>query len=140
MERWKESPWLGFGYGAGNRYLLLHFQEQAGLGIGAAHDAVSRVLTDLGLVGAALLFFAFLHMSIATYAVWRHARHRTDLRELAVQVVGLFVYAVIFSVTSSGIAEVTAPVVIVALATTALRMCERHFTKNRMAVLLHLQK
>jgi O-Antigen ligase len=125
MERRKESPWLGLGYGAGSRYLLLHFREQAGLGIGAAHDAVSRVLTDLGSVGATVLCVAFIHSSFAIYAMWGRTRHHTELRGLAVQVVGLFVYCMIFSVISSGIAEVTAPVVIVALATTSLRIRQR---------------
>jgi O-antigen ligase len=118
MNGWKESPWLGFGYGAGNRYLLLHFQQQVGLRIGAAHDAVSRVLTDLGLIGAALLLIASLHIFVAMYKMWLAVRRRMELRELAGQVAGLLAYVLVFSVTSSGIAEVTAPVVIVALATT----------------------
>jgi O-antigen ligase len=125
MTGWKESPWLGFGYGAGHRYLLLHFQQQAGLGIGAAHDSVSRVLTDLGLVGAALLFIASVHIFVAIYAMWLAVRRRTELRELAGQVAGLLAYVLIFSITSSRIAEVTAPVVIVALATAALRIPRR---------------
>jgi O-antigen ligase len=131
---WKESPWLGFGYGAGNRYLLLHFQQQAGLGIGAAHDAVSRVLTDLGLIGAALLLIASVHIVVATYKMWFAVRCRTELRELAGQVAGLLAYVLIFSVTSSGIAEVTAPVVIVALATAALRIPRRHTAFARTTV------
>ena len=127
---WRESPILGLGYGAGNRYLLLHFQEQAGLAIGAAHDAVSRVLADLGLVGAALLLIATVHLCIATYGMWRHTKRNAAARELAVQFVGLLIYILIFSVISSGIAEVPAQVALVALATRAL-----HNQSRRVAVL-----
>ncbi len=121
IDKWKDSPWLGFGFGAGNRYLLLHFQEEAGLGIGAAHDALSRVLTDVGLFGATILVMASAHLFFAIVAMWRRVARFPELRELGMQVVCLFVYSLIFSVTSSGIAEVTAPVVITALAATALR-------------------
>lgn len=122
IDKWKDSPWLGFGFGAGNRYLLLHFQEEAGLGIGAAHDALSRVLADLGLFGAIFLFGASAHLLLAVFAMCRRIRRFTEFRELGAQIVCLLVYTLVFSVTSSGIAEVTAPVVITALAATTLRI------------------
>ena len=133
IAKWEISPWFGYGFGAGNRYLLLHFREEAGLDIGAAHDALSRVLTDLGLAGVTLLALASTHLLFATLAMWRRIRHFPGLRELGVQVLCLLAYSLIFSVTSSGIAEVTAPVAITALAATALCISGR-----RRVIRLHI--
>jgi O-Antigen ligase len=125
LNGWQQSPWLGFGYGAGSRYLLLHFQQQAGLEIGSAHDCLSRVLADLGITGALLLSFATIHVLIAACILWRRVRRRPELRELAVQTVAFVVYSVIFSITSSGVAELRAPLVMATLATSALRTRRR---------------
>jgi hypothetical protein len=60
IERWRESPIYGFGYGAGTRSALITFIEQTGLLIGAGHDVLSTVLVDLGLLGAFVLGVAFV--------------------------------------------------------------------------------
>jgi O-antigen ligase len=68
IERWQESPLIGYGFGAGARNLLIDFVAREGLNIGAGHDALSTVLVDLGGIGFALLLTSFV---VAWMAVWR---------------------------------------------------------------------
>jgi hypothetical protein len=57
---WANHPVLGGGYAAGSRVALMYFPEESGLGIGAAHDIASRSLSDLGVLGAAIVLGLYL--------------------------------------------------------------------------------
>ena len=71
---WRESPWLGYGYGAGSRQIMASFVRETGLGMGAAHDIFSRVLADLGVVGACVLFAAIADAWINLVLAWKAGR------------------------------------------------------------------
>jgi len=127
MTEWQSAPWLGHGYAAGSRQLLMAFVDQTGLGIGAAHDAASKVLTDLGLVGCMLLTFILVAAWREVVRLLRSVKHRKDVRPLAVHVWCLLTFFTLISVVSSGIADAGFPFLIisasVALANNRLRHC-----------------
>lgn len=56
---WSDSPIGGYGYAAGQRLWMLRFMDESGIELGVAHDALSRVLIDLGLLGLVPLAIAF---------------------------------------------------------------------------------
>ena len=64
IDRWRDSPWWGFGYAAGARYHLVDYVNETGLNFGAAHDALSKVLIDLGLIG-------FIFLGSCLISTWR---------------------------------------------------------------------
>ncbi len=77
LERWQESPLLGYGFAAGTRNVLFDFVQRGNLNIGAGHDALSTVLTDLGIVGFVFLLAAFLAAWMALFRLYRDsAGHR----------------------------------------------------------------
>lgn len=55
LDRWQDKPILGHGFAAGSREIMIDFMRDSGHAMGSAHDSISRVLADLGIVGAILL-------------------------------------------------------------------------------------
>lgn len=58
ISAWQDSPLVGYGFAAGQRSWMVRYMSETGIEMGGAHDALSCVLIDLGLVGAALLLIA----------------------------------------------------------------------------------
>jgi O-antigen ligase len=114
-EQWKQAPWLGYGYGAGSRFLLIRFVKETGLGIGSAHDALSRVFCDLGVVGTLVLTCALLAMGIEMFRLMKVTSSSPRAHALALQLIALASFAVLNCIVSSGIAEVPFPVLITAV-------------------------
>jgi hypothetical protein len=85
IERWKESPINGLGYGAGTRTVLVDFVNSTGLGIGSGHDVLSTVLVDLGVVGAAVLAVVFLTMWRRVLVLWLNTRRLSEDRITVIQ-------------------------------------------------------
>jgi hypothetical protein len=85
IERWKESPIIGLGYGAGTRNVLIDFVNSTGLGIGSGHDVLSTALVDLGVVGAAVLAVVFLTMWRRVLLLWLNTRRLPEDRIIVVQ-------------------------------------------------------
>jgi hypothetical protein len=106
LSRWSESPVWGFGFAAGSRMLLADFVELTGHAMGSAHDALSRALADLGVVGA-LLLFATLGSVLRFF--WRSGfavRKGLSMNMRAYALcAALLALEIIRSVASSGIAE-----------------------------------
>jgi O-antigen ligase len=121
VEQWKESPWLGFGYGAGSRYLLIEFVRNSGLGIGSAHDAMSRVLADLGLVGTAMMVSIFLTAWRDVVLLVRSTMADVRAHALALQLAALLTFFTFTSVVSSGIAEASFPFLITSVGVAVAR-------------------
>jgi hypothetical protein len=76
IERWQESPLLGYGFAAGTRDVLIDFVARRGLNIGAGHDALSTVLVDLGLAGLSLLLATFVAAWLALVQLYRASADR----------------------------------------------------------------
>jgi hypothetical protein len=115
LEQWKQSPLLGIGYGAGSRFLLMRFVAQSGLGIGAAHDALSKVLVELGLVGTVLI-------TVIVAVIWREmfqlihiVRGHSELRPVAARLFAMLAYFTLTSIVSAGISEVQSAFLVVAI-------------------------
>ena len=66
-----EQPVLGFGYAAGSRLAMISFAAHTGLGMGAAHDIVSRSLADLGYVGLSIVVMIYLSAGVLIFKVAR---------------------------------------------------------------------
>lgn len=111
LEWWRESPFIGFGFQAGSRHTAIRFLKETGLNMGSAHDSLSKVLVDLGLLGTFVLGLAF---AVFWRRVW--TLRRTVRRDLWVRVAFLGVHGLLSSITSGGIAEPSAlwPVMFVA--------------------------
>jgi O-antigen ligase len=121
IERWRDSPWLGFGFAAGGRHHLITFVQTTGLGFGSPHDAVSKALIDLGIVGAGIL-------AVVLVAVWKLAlkmisilRRDTIVYIRGLEYIGLLSWLTLASAVGGGIADVSVPFVIVMAGLDALR-------------------
>ncbi|MBZ5673656.1 MAG: O-antigen ligase family protein [Acidobacteriia bacterium] len=121
VNQWKDSPWLGLGYGAGTRFLLIRFVRETGLGIGSAHDAVSKVLVDLGLLGAVVLGLVFVLTWMEMIRLVRIVRPYPELQPLAMQLFAVFVYYALTNVVAGGIAEVPGPLLVVSVCAAVVR-------------------
>jgi len=120
-EHWRERTWLGYGFGAGTRVLLAAFVRRTGLGIGAAHDALSKVLVDLGvcgLVALALCLCSAVHWLVTAYR--QGSGHPLGGR-LRLHAVALFAAAMVRSVVSEGIADFSAMLTLAIVVSDAVR-------------------
>ena len=123
LEYWKESPLWGFGYAAGTRFNLMPFVWYRGLGIGTAHDAVSKVLVDLGLLGAVPLMLTFIFVWKELIILWRKTKESPELYILVLQLICLMTAVTLQNITSEGIAGLSMPFIIV--------ICTTHFINQR---------
>ncbi len=121
LQQWREAPWLGYGYGAGSRYLLMRFVRESGLGIGAAHDAASKVLAELGGVGTALLLLIVLLTWIEMIRLVRSSRPYPELQPLATASFVLLSFFTLINLVSAGVAEVSYPFLVIAVCAAVLR-------------------
>lgn len=113
LDWWRTAPVTGYGYGM-SRYLLMAFFNDSGLGIGAAHDALSRVLVELGVVGVLLLMVALLLGWREVLSLWRRSRGNPERYPQAQMILALMVWSTVSSVTSGGIADLSFPFVVAA--------------------------
>lgn len=100
IQYWRESPFVGYGFQAGSRYASAQFLEQTGLMMGAAHDLISKVLVDLGLLGALFVICALFSL-LRSLVVLR----RWLARDEWLLTVSLALYALMSSTFGGGVAE-----------------------------------
>jgi len=124
LEAWQGSPWFGYGFGGGSTAILARYASLTGLGIGAAHDAVSKVLLDLGLLGASLLSISVLWALGEGILLLRRTRGRQTLRLDVVQCLALLAWTLARSVVSGGVADVSLPFVITLVALRGIQVTE----------------
>jgi O-antigen ligase len=104
IDKWQDSPLIGYGFAAGTRNLLLDFVNRRGLHIGGGHDALSTVLVDLGLVGLSLLLAAFLSAWVAFGRLYRATASHREATVTAHQVACLLVWVTFNAVSDKGLA------------------------------------
>jgi O-Antigen ligase len=104
IELWRDSPLIGFGFGAGTRNALVDFVARSGLNIGAGHDAISTVLVDLGLVGLSLLLAAFISAWLALGHLYRATASDRRATVTTHQVACLMVWVTFTAVVGKGLA------------------------------------
>jgi O-antigen ligase len=121
IEKWQDSPLLGYGFAAGTRNSLIDFVDRRGLNIGAGHDALSTVLVDLGLVGLALLLAAFVSAWIAVGRLYRATASDRQATVTAHQVACLLVWATFNAVVDKGFAGPFEVFMVAIVGTWALR-------------------
>ena len=113
MEQWWESPVWGAGYAAGTRVALMEFVKRTGWGIGAAHDALSKVLVELGVLGLFPLILTFVLSWKELISLWRRTPPWSAQRPLVLQLVCLMLWVTSTNFVSGGIAGASAPFVII---------------------------
>jgi O-antigen ligase len=121
LEQWKQSPLLGIGYGAGSRFLLMRFVAESGLGIGAAHDALSKVLVELGLVGTVLVTVIVAVIWREMFQLMRIVRRHFELRPVAARLFAMLAYFTLTSIVSAGISEVQYAFLVIAICVAVVR-------------------
>src|SRR5262249_25728187 len=93
MAQWRQSPVWGLGDVAGTRVVLMEFARRTGWGIGAAHDAFSKVLVELGIIGAIPLTLAFVFAWKELFLIWRKAHCYTSAqRPVILQLICLMLW------------------------------------------------
>lgn len=100
MDYWRESPLIGWGFQAGSRYAAVQFMEQTGMNMGAAHDVISKVLVDLGLVGVFFLLCAIGSLWLALVRLYRRLP-----RDQWLFLLSLSLYGSVSSVFGGGVAD-----------------------------------
>jgi hypothetical protein len=121
IEQWHDSPLVGYGFGAGTRYLLIDFVDRRGLIIGAGHDAVSTVLVDLGVIGLLLMLAAFVSAWLAVARLYRATKSQRQATVTAHQVVCLLVWVTFNAVVDRGLAGPYEVFMVALVATWTLR-------------------
>jgi hypothetical protein len=121
IDRWRESPINGLGYGAGTRTVFVDFVDSTGLGIGSGHDVLSTVLVDLGLVGAAVLGLVFLATARQLLVLWFNTRRRSEYRITIVHLTCFAVWMTVNCFVGPSIAAVAPPFLVLIGTAWALR-------------------
>jgi O-antigen ligase len=121
MDKWQDSPLLGYGFAAGTRNSLIDFVNRRGLNIGAGHDALSTVLVDLGLVGLALLLVAFISAWVAFSRLYRATASDRQATVTTHQVACLLVWVTFNAIVDKGLAGPFEVFMVAIVATWALR-------------------
>ena len=133
VDRWRGSPWIGFGYGAGGRFHLLDYVQLTGLSLGAPHDVVSKVLIDLGAVGAFTLGTFFLALTRRAFQVVRRLRGDASY-PLGVTSLALLAWLTVASMVSGGMAEPSVPLAAAAVCVQVLHVHPRRSAQTTRAV------
>lgn len=122
-ERWKESPFLGYGFGAGTRLHLLEFVRTTGMGMGDAHDSLSKVLIDLGIIGLLPILLAFMLAWKSVITLYKkRMRHAPLETSLILQLICLLILVSVQSVFSGGLAALSIPFIVVSYSTSLLKV------------------
>jgi O-antigen ligase len=118
---WRDSPFIGYGFGAGTRNALVDFVARRGLNIGAGHDALSTVLVDLGLVGLSLLLVAFISAWLALGRLYRATASDRRATVTTHQVACLLVWVTFNAIVDKGFAGPFEVFMVAIVATWTLR-------------------
>jgi O-antigen ligase len=121
MERWRESPINGLGYGAGTRTVFVDFVSSTGLAIGSGHDVLSTVLVDLGIVGAAVLGLVFLTIWRRVLALWLNTRRLSEHRITVIHLTCFAVWMTVNCFVGPSLAAVAPPFLVLIGTAWALR-------------------
>lgn len=122
FERWREAPFLGYGFAAGTRVHLFDFVKVSGLGMGDAHDSLSKVLIDLGIVG-------LIPLLLAVIFTWKNLlfllRNRNRLNKLEnsiiLQLLCMFLLVFVQSIVGGTIAALSVPFIITMVSSEIIR-------------------
>jgi hypothetical protein len=125
IERWEDSPLLGYGFAAGTRDSLSDFLTRRGMNIGAGHDALSTVLVDLGIIGLTLLLVAFVAAWVAFGRLYQATASDRHATVGAHQVACLLVWVTIQTVVSASLALPYQVFIVAMVATWTLRHAVR---------------
>jgi O-Antigen ligase len=127
IERWQESPMLGFGYASGTRDMLLDFIARRGLHIGSGHDVLSTVLTDLGLVGLFVLAAALVTAWSSVVRLFRATSADQEGRVRAYQAACILLGVTLHGIVDKSFAAPSLVFIIAIVGTWTLR--KRHPTR-----------
>src|SRR5690606_1682772 len=103
ISAWSDSPIVGHGYAAGTRELMVGFFNETGMPLGAAHDVLSKVLADLGIVGALLLGISILSVAYTLLAAWRRVSVAEAWRRELVWITALVLFLGVTSITDESV-------------------------------------
>jgi O-Antigen ligase len=120
IERWQESPLIGYGFAAGARNLLIDFVAREQINIGAGHDALSTVLVDLGLIGFALLLASFIAAWAAFWRLYQTAASHWQASLSAHQIACLLLWVTFRAVVDKSVAGWSEVFVVAIVATWAV--------------------
>ena len=84
---------------------MVGFFNETGMPLGAAHDVLSKVLADLGIIGALLLGISILSVVYTLLAAWRHMAVAEAWRRELVWITALVLYLGITSITDESVAS-----------------------------------
>lgn len=123
VERWKESPWIGYGFAAGVRAHLYDFVKMTTMGMGGAHDSLSKVLIDLGVIGLIPLTLTLIFSWKNLANLYTKRMHYTQSEiSVVLQLICLLIMVSIQSVISGGIAALSIPFIIVTYSTQLIKI------------------
>lgn len=118
---WAESPIIGYGFAAANRVFMQNYSQLSGRTLDTAHDLVSRVLVDLGVVGllllAATIIFAWREMIFC----YKKGKQQLAFHQLNLQILSLLILSTFICITSPGVADIYWPFLFAIAATQGLR-------------------
>jgi O-antigen ligase len=104
VDRWQESPWIGYGYAAGTREQLVDFPQRSGLGIGSGHDLLSTALVDVGVIGLTLMVLLVGSVWVALFRQFRRTTSGSSERLHLHQLLCLLIYVTLVGIVNPGIA------------------------------------
>jgi hypothetical protein len=119
LDRWIESPFIGFGYGAGARWLLADLVRE-GLPLGSAHNAFIKVIVELGIIGTIVLLVSFFKSWSASFKLKKIITKNSKYRLLFVQILSLMIFISIGSLFGDGIAGGSSTYIVVIILITYL--------------------
>jgi len=100
LDHFSGSPILGYGFSAGSRVVLQDVFAQTGIRVGTAHDSLSRVLIDLGVVGTTVIAIAVISTCRELVVLRKRSRNIVSIYPTSVQLIALMIWLGLWSVTS----------------------------------------
>ncbi len=111
---------MGYGYEAGHRVIMSGYSEATGGTLTVAHDVISRVLIDLGLIGGILLFLTFVMACMELVKLWIATYHNNELLPITLQLIALMSLVLLSGISGSAFAGLFWPFLIVLAVTPQL--------------------
>jgi len=108
ISHWTGSPIFGYGFAAANRVFMQSYVQPTGRTLDMAHDLVSRVLVDLGIVGLLLLLLCLIFAWQEIFFCYQKAR-RGEIQPLNLQILSLLLLSTLLCATSPSLADLYWP-------------------------------
>jgi len=129
FEQWLKSPLIGFGYGAGARWLLADI-VRGGLPLGSAHNAFIKVIVELGIIGFIVIIISLTDTWRKVLIMVKSTYINTNYNYISIQLLCLLLMVTITSIFGDGFGGGSSIYIVIVVAVGILNFRNKYHLKS----------